>query len=311
MPRPTYSVLDLGSNSFHMLHAAVADDGRIQVRDKFKQYVSLGSGLKKNGDLRRRHQRAALHCLREIARVLRRQNPDCFVAVATNAFRRQRTPDFRVRCEAALGRPIRVLSSAEEGDYIYRGVVQTTPTGGPDRCILDIGGSSTELILGSGARPSCVLSWQLGSAVLTERFFATDRLRRGNWESAVGYTDETITFAGRGRIHLPGIRTLYGASGAIRAISNTLAQHGISDGVIDPDAVERLVRLLLGAKLGHRLRHLDRYRTRVFLGGLAVLHTVFRLLEARRLQPARGAVREGVLLELHQQAQAARAARAA
>ena len=308
MPAPTYSVLDLGSNSFHMLHAAVAADGRIQVRDKFKQYVSLGSGLKKNGDIRRRYRHAALHCLHEVARVLRRQRPDCFAAVATNAFRRQRSADFHDRCEAALGHPIRVLSSAEEGDYIYRGVVQTTPTGGPDRCILDIGGSSTELILGSGARPSCVLSWQIGSAVLTERFFATDRLRRGNWESAVDYTGETITFAGRGRIHLPGIRTLYGASGAVRAISNTLVQHGIGDGAIDPDAVERLVRLLLGAKLGPRLRHLDRYRTRVFLGGLAVMHTVFQLLEVRRLEPARGAIREGVLLELHQRAQAARAA---
>lgn len=308
MPAPTYSVLDLGSNSFHMLHAAVAADGRIQVRDKFKQYVSLGSGLKKNGDIRRRYRHAALHCLHEVARVLRRQRPDCFAAVATNAFRRQRSADFRDRCEAALGHPIRVLSSAEEGDYIYRGVVQTTPTGGPDRCILDIGGSSTELILGSGARPSCVLSWQVGSAVLTERFFATDRLRRGNWESAVDYTGETITFAGRGRIHLPGIRTLYGASGAIRAVSNTLVQHGIGDGAIDPDAVERLVRLLLGAKLEPRLRHLDRYRTRVFLGGLAVMHTVFQLLEVRRLEPARGAIREGVLLELHQRAQAARAA---
>lgn len=308
MPAPTYSVLDLGSNSFHMLHAAVAADGRIQVRDKFKQYVSLGSGLKKNGDIRRRYRHAALHCLHEVARVLRRQRPDCFAAVATNAFRRQRSADFRDRCEAALGHPIRVLSSAEEGDYIYRGVVQTTPTGGPDRCILDIGGSSTELILGSGARPSCVLSWQVGSAVLTERFFATDRLRRGNWESAVDYTGETITFAGRGRIHLPGIRTLYGASGAIRAVSNTLVQHGIGDGAIDPDAVERLVRRLLGAKLEPRLRHLDRYRTRVFLGGLAVMHTVFQLLEVRRLEPARGAIREGVLLELHQRAQAARAA---
>lgn len=308
MPAPTYSVLDLGSNSFHMLHAAVAADGRIQVRDKFKQYVSLGSGLKKNGDIRRRYRHAALHCLHEVARVLRRQRPDCFAAVATNAFRRQRSADFHDRCEAALGHPIRVLSSAEEGDYIYRGVVQTTPTGGPDRCILDIGGSSTELILGSGARPSCVLSWQVGSAVLTERFFATDRLRRGNWESAVDYTGETITFAGRGRIHLPGIRTLYGASGAVRAISNTLVQHGIGDGAIDPDAVERLVRLLLGAKLGPRLRHLDRYRTRVFLGGLAVMHTVFQLLEVRRLEPARGAIREGVLLELHQRARAASAA---
>ena len=308
MPPPTYSVLDLGSNSFHMLHAAVAADGRIQVRDKFKQYVSLGSGMKKNGDIRRRHQAAACNCLREIARVVRRERPSCFAAVATNAFRRQRAGDFHARCEAALGHPIRVLSSAEEGDYIYRGVVQTTPTGGPDRCILDIGGSSTELILGSGERPSCVLSWQVGSAVLTERFFATDRLRRGNWEAAVGYTGETITFAGRGRIHLPGIRTLYGASGAIRAVSNTLAEHGISDGAIDPEAVERLVRLLLGAKLGHRLRHLDRYRTQVFLGGLAVMHTVFQLLEVQRLEPARGAIREGVLLELHQQAQAARAA---
>ena len=308
MPAPTYSVLDLGSNSFHMLHAAVAADGRIQARDKFKQYVSLGSGLKKNGDIRRRYRHAALHCLHEVARVLRRQRPDCFAAVATNAFRRQRSADFHDRCEAALGHPIRVLSSAEEGDYIYRGVVQTTPTGGPDRCILDIGGSSTELILGSGARPSCVLSWQVGSAVLTERFFATDRLRRGNWESAVDYTGETITFAGRGRIHLPGIRTLYGASGAVRAISNTLVQHGIGDGAIDPDAVERLVRLLLGAKLGPRLRHLDRYRTRVFLGGLAVMHTVFQLLEVRRLEPARGAIREGVLLELHQRARAASAA---
>ena len=308
MPQPTYSVLDLGSNSFHMLHAAVADDGRIQVRDKFKQYVSLGSGMKKNGDIRRRHREAACNCLREIARVVRRERPTCFAAVATNAFRRQRSSDFHARCEAALGHPIRVLSSAEEGDYIYRGVVQTTPTGGPDRCILDIGGSSTELILGSGERPSCVLSWQIGSAVLTERFFATDRLRRGNWEAAVGYAGETITFAGRGRIHLPGIRTLYGASGAIRAVSNTLAEHGVSDGAIDPAAVERLVRLLLGAKLGHRLRHLDRYRTQVFLGGLAVMHAVFQLLEVRRLEPARGAIREGVLLELHQQAQAARAA---
>ena len=300
---PTYSVLDLGSNSFHMIYARVDEDGSIAVLDKFKQYVSLGAGLKKNGDLRERYQHAAFNCLREASKVIRRQKPTYFSAVATNAFRCQRDDRFKNSCERALGHPIRVLSSEEEGDYIYRGVVQTTPLSGQDHCILDIGGSSTEFILGSGSHASCILSWQLGSAVLTERFFDTRRLRPANWQAAVDYADETITLAGKGRIHLPGIQTMYGASGAIRAISNTMIELGINDtGIINAEAVEGLVQSLLNIRIGSHFKHLDRYRVQVFLGGLAILHALFELLDVRDLKPARGAMREGVLLELHQQA---------
>ncbi len=297
---PTCSVLDLGSNSFHMIYARI-DDGRVVVLDKFKQYVSLGSGLKKNGDIRPSYQHAAFNCLREASKVIRRQRPDRFAAIATNAFRRQKDDTFRRKCERMLGHPIRVLSSAEEGDYIYRGVIQTTPLDGHDHCILDIGGSSTEFILGSGAHPSCILSWQLGSAVVTERFFAGTRLRLANWRSAVEYADETIAPKDKAHIHLPGIDTLYGASGAIRAISNTLVALDISDGLIHADAIDTLVNSLLNEHIRSHLKHLDRYRVQVFLGGLAILHALFELLEVKQLRPAGGAIREGVLLEMHQQ----------
>lgn len=300
---PAYSVLDLGSNSFHMIYARVEEDGKITVLDKFKQYVSLGAGLKQNGEIRERYQHAAVNCLREASKVIRRQQPDYFSAVATNAFRCQKDDYFKNLCERALGHPIRVLSSEEEGDYIYRGAVQTTPLSGQDHCILDIGGSSTEFILGSGARASCILSWQLGSAILTERFFDTRTLRPANWQAAVDYADETMTLAGKGRIHLPGIETMYGASGAIRAISNTMIKLGVNDtGTIDAEAVEELVQSLLNIRIGSRFKHLDRYRVQVFLGGLAILHAIFELLDVRDLKPARGAIREGVLLEMHQQA---------
>ena len=299
---PTYSILDLGSNSFHMIYARVEEDGNIVILDKFKQYVSLGAGLKENGDIRSRYQHAAFNCLKEASKVIRRQQPAYFSAVATNAFRCQKNDQFRLQCEHALGHPIRVLSSEEEGDYIYRGVVQTTPLSGRDHCILDIGGSSTEFILGSGTRASCILSWQLGSAVLTERFFDTPRLRLANWQAAVDYADQTITLAGKGHIHLPGIQTMYGASGAIRAISNTLIKLGISKaGTINAEAVEELVQSLLDVHICSHFKHLDHYRVQVFLGGLAILHALFELLDVKDLKPARGALREGVLLELHQQ----------
>ena len=299
----TYSVLDLGSNSFHMIYARVEENGRITVLDKFKQYVSLGAGLKENGEIRKRHQQAAFNCLKEASKVIHRQQPTCFVAVATNAFRCQKNDSFKNLCERALGHPIRVLSSEEEGDYIYRGVVQTTSLSGRDHCILDIGGSSTEFILGSSDRASCILSWQLGSAILTERFFDTPRLRATNWKAAVDYADETITLAGKGRIHLPGIQTMYGASGAIRAISATLIELGINNtGIINAEAVEQLVQNLLNIHIHSHFKHLDRYRVQVFLGGLAILHALFELLDVRDLMPAQGAIREGVLLELHQQA---------
>lgn len=300
---PTYSVLDLGSNSFHMIYARVEKNGKITILDKFKQYVSLGAGLKKNGEIKERYQHAAFNCLREASKVIHRQRPTCFAAVATNAFRCQKDDRFQLQCERALGHPIRVLSSEEEGDYIYRGVVQTTPLSGQDHCVLDIGGSSTEFILGSGDRASCILSWQLGSAILTERFFDTRRLRPANWQAAVDYADQTITLAGKGHIHLPGIQTMYGTSGAIRAISNTLTTLGINDtGIIDPEAVEELVQNLLNIHIQSHFKHLDRYRVRVFLGGLAILHALFELLDVKDLRPAQGAIREGVLLELHQQA---------
>ncbi len=306
--KPTYSVLDLGSNSFHMIYAQVNDDGQIKILDKFKQYVSLGSGLKKNGDLRRKYQHAAFNCLREASRVVRQHKPDCFAAIATNAFRLQRNDRFLLGCERALGHPIRVISSEEEGDYIYRGAVQTTRMQGPDNCILDIGGSSTEFILGSTARPSCILSWQVGSAVLTERFFHTDRLRLNNWNAAIEYTDEIIAPTGKAHIHLPGIQVLYGTSGAIRAISNTLIKLGYTDGTIDAEAIDRLVAVLVDKRVCARLTHLDHYRVEVFLGGLAILHALFELLEVKRLKPANGSIREGVLLEMHEMTTSAKAA---
>ena len=298
--KPTYSVLDLGSNSFHMIYGQVDKNGQIKILDKFKQYVSLGSGLKKNGDLRRKHRHAALNCLREASRVIRRQNPDYFAAIATNAFRLQRSNRFRLDCERVLGHPIRVLSSAEEGDYIYRGAVETTQMQGPDNCILDIGGSSTEFVLGSTSRPSCILSWQVGSAVLTERFFHTDRLKLANWTAAVEYTDEVIAPTGKAHFHLPGIQVLYGTSGTIRAISNTLVKLGYTDGTIDAEAIDRLVAILTDRRVYPRLTHLDHYRAEVFLGGLAILHALFELLEVKHLKPANGSIREGVLLQMHQ-----------
>jgi len=306
--KPTYSVLDLGSNSFHMIYARVDKHGQVVLLDKFKQYVSLGSGLKKNGDIRRGHRHAALNCLREVARVLKRQKPDCFAAIATNAFRLQRNDRFLCNCERVLGHPIRVLTSEEEGDYVYQGAVQTTPMPGPDHCILDVGGSSTELILGSTSRPSCILSWQVGSAVLTERFFHTDRLKLTNWNAAVEYTDQVIAPENKAQIYLPGIQVMYGTSGAIRAISNTLRKLGFTDGTIDAEAIDQLVAVLIDKRVCARLTHLDNYRVQVFLGGLAILHALFELLEVKRLKPACGSIREGVLLEMHQMTTKAKAA---
>ena len=92
-------------------------------------------------------------------------------------------------------------------------------------------------------------------------------------------------------------------STTIRAISNTMIKLGVNDtGTIDAEAVEELVQSLLNMRIGSRFKHLDRYRVQVFLGGLAILHAIFELLDVRDLKPARGAIREGVLLEMHQQA---------
>jgi len=149
----TFAAIDLGSNSFHMIVCRLSD-GDLQVEDKLREMVRLGAGLDARRVLDEETQERALACLERFGQRLRGIHPTRIRAVGTNTLRTARNaPEFLARAEQALGQPIEIIAGTEEARLIYLGVAHSTGADTSRRFVMDIGGGSTELIVGEGFEP--------------------------------------------------------------------------------------------------------------------------------------------------------------
>ena len=179
------AAVDLGSNSFHLLVASVSGR-RILVLDSMREMLRFGSGLDARGRISQKAEARALACLKRFGDRLSSYNPEYVRAVGTNTLRRARdTREFLAEGGRMLGRPIEVISGIEEARLIYRGVCAYMPPSRERRLVVDIGGGSTELIVGQGNEPKLMESLAIGSVAVTDQFFLRGGVTQKNYQEAL------------------------------------------------------------------------------------------------------------------------------
>jgi exopolyphosphatase/guanosine-5'-triphosphate,3'-diphosphate pyrophosphatase len=294
------AAIDLGSNSFHMVVSRYVL-GQLRTVDRIREMVRLAEGLDDTGGLRADVRQRALECLSRFGQRLRDIPPQRVRAVATNTVRRLAAPQaFLVPAETALGHAIEIISGREEARLIYLGVAHAQPPKpGQLRLVIDIGGGSTECIIGSGLDAIERESLQLGCVATTARFFGDGKLSRKRWDEAlIEVAAQFQQFTGVYR-HLGWQETL-GASGTIKAIGEICAAMKLTKGAITAQALPQVRERLLGASRIELidLPGLSDERRPIIAGGLLVLEAAFATLELERLGVSKAALREGVLHDM-------------
>lgn len=297
-PQPLLAAVDLGSNSFRLQVARVEGD-QFYMLDGLREPVRLAAGLMADNYLDVAAQERALKALSLFAERLRGLPHEAVRAVGTNSLRvAKNAADFIPQAERALGFPIEVIAGREEARLIYMGVAHGLPPSPANRLVMDIGGGSTEFIIGNGLNPIKLESLYMGCVSYSGRYFADGKITRHNLkqaELAARSELQTIVADYRGQW-----QDAMGSSGTARMLAEVLEQNGYSDGDITRDGLEMLRAHILRVgdvqKLNMPGLKADRLST--FAGGFAIMYAAFCELDIARMQPALGALREGVLYDL-------------
>jgi exopolyphosphatase / guanosine-5'-triphosphate,3'-diphosphate pyrophosphatase len=293
------AAVDLGSNSFR-LEIGRYDSGHIERVEYLKEVVRQGSGLDDHKNLSLVAMERGWDCLARFAERLQGFRKHQVRAVATQTLREARNrDDFVRRAQLVLGFPIDVISGHEEARLIYQGVSHLLPQSPEKRLVFDIGGRSTEMILGQGYTPLRMESYRLGSVAWSTRYFpggqASAALLRTAVVAAKAVLDEATETFPRSEWGVA-----YGSSGTVGAVCDVLHANGFASGTISRAGLDWLTDRWL--KAGHaddlRLDGLKDDRRAVLAGGLSILHALFELLELQEVQRAEGALRQGALYDL-------------
>jgi exopolyphosphatase/guanosine-5'-triphosphate,3'-diphosphate pyrophosphatase len=293
------AALDLGSNSFHMIVGRLSG-GQLHIVDKMREPVRLGAGLDHRRNLTPEAQRRALEVLGRMGQRVRDMPPNRVRIVGTNTLRQARNaPEFLERAHQALGHPIEVIAGREEARLIYLGVSQTMTSQAERRLVVDIGGGSTECIIGEKAEILEADSLFMGCVSWTMRFFGDGELSESRFvEAEIAAKLELEPIIRRYRSL--GWEVALGCSGTVHAIKRLVRANGWSTDRISHKGVRRLRKALISAGQLSRveLLGLTEDRRPVLPGGVAILGTIFEAFQLEELSPAPGALREGALYDL-------------
>jgi exopolyphosphatase/guanosine-5'-triphosphate,3'-diphosphate pyrophosphatase len=293
------AAVDLGSNSFHMVVARFML-GQLRIVDRIKEHVRLAEGLDGTGGLDEDALARALDCLSRFGQRLANVPRKRVRAIATNTVRQLRNPQsFLAPAEAALGHDIEIVAGREEARLVYLGVAHGNPPRGKRRLVMDIGGGSTEFIIGAGFEALERESLQMGCIATTRRFFADGKLNRKRWKDAqTEVTAEFQQFAATYR-NL-GWQEAYGSSGTIKAIGEMCLAMRLTRGAVTDTALAEIRdRLLDFDRIEDiKLPGLPADRRPVIAGGLLILDAAFAELGLKRMQVSENALREGVLYDI-------------
>ncbi|MDI3260637.1 MAG: exopolyphosphatase [Sinobacteraceae bacterium] len=293
------AAVDLGSNSFHML-VARESGGQLQVLDRLREAVRLAAGLDAQGRLSAAAQARALECLSRFGQRLHGIPSQRVRVVGTNTLRRlQHGEAFIAAAERALGHPIEVISGLEEARLVYSGVTHGMGEAKPQRLVVDIGGGSTELIIGRYQEPRLMESTALGCVTHTQRFFPDGEISKRRMHEARLAARVELEFVER-RFRASGWDLAIGASGTVRGAWRVMQAHGWIGECITREALEKTLELTVRAGRVERLElpGLREDRRPVFAGGLAVLAAVFDALGLREMETSEYALREGLIYDL-------------
>ncbi len=292
------AAIDLGSNSFHMVVARI-EDGHIHILDNLKEMVRLGAGLDDNGILSQESRTRALACLERFSERVNDFPPGSVAAVGTKTLRQAKNSRIFLRnaCDV-LGHPISVIGGREEARLVYLGVSHSLVAEDGIRFVMDIGGGSTELILGEDFEPLHLRSLNMGCVSMSRRFFKNGRLGRKHWKKA-GIAAHLELRPVRRHFQKVDWTSATGASGTIKAIGRVVQRLGIDSYHITLESLYSIRNRMIAAG---RLAELDlpglkHDRQPVFAGGLAILIATFEALKITTMEVSDGALREGLLYE--------------
>jgi len=303
MPRPAaadmLAVVDMGSNSFRLEVGRVEGD-QIYRLDTWRETLRIGAGVDSKGRLTPEARRAALACLARFGERIKGLHPSAVRAVATNTFRvAANARTFLPQAERALGFPIDVITGHEEARLIYNGVAHVLPASTEPRLVIDIGGGSTEFIIGRGLVPERLESLKIGCVGLTQRYFPDGGLPATAFAAADTTARAEIEAIAR-EFARDQWREAYASSGTALALAEILEQNGLSAAGITRDGLARLRKRMVGA--GHvsrlQLTALKPERAPVLAAGLAIMGAALSELDVERINPVGGALRLGVLYDL-------------
>jgi len=294
------AAIDLGSNSYHMVVARYTL-GQLRTVDRLRETVRMAEGLDGRGGLDAEVRQRALRCLSRFGQRIRDIPPHRVRAVATNTVRRLAAPQaFLMPAETALGHAIEIVSGREEARLVYLGVAEAQPPrSGHRRLVIDIGGGSTECIIGRGFETLERDSVQLGAVGGTLRYFGSGKLSRRKWREAL--IDASVEFQQFAATYRSlGWQEVIGASGTNKAIGEICAAMKLTKGAVTAEALPVVRDALLRA--GHidniKLPGLSDDRRPIIAGGLLVLEAAFASLDLQRMMVSKAALREGVLYDM-------------
>ncbi|MBI2374106.1 MAG: exopolyphosphatase [Deltaproteobacteria bacterium] len=296
---PLVAGVDLGSNSFHMIVARLAGT-RLEVLDKLRDNVRLQAGLDDRKILSDEAMGRALECLSRFGQRLAHMGAGSVRAVGTNTLRQAKNTDrFLPLAEAALGHPIEIIYGREEARLVYLGVAHAMPELAGHRLVVDIGGGSTECILGEGNEPLELHSLYMGSVSYSMRFFPDGRIREEDMRRAEIAAQLELRSLTRGFFE-QGWSHAVGSSGTILASAEVLRANGWSNQGITAKGLKKLRKAIITAGNAQTLNlpGLQPQRAPVFAGGIAILSAVFDALGLEQLAVSDSALREGIVLDL-------------
>lgn len=294
-----FAAVDLGSNSFR-LHIGKHDGDSIKIIKSARDPIRLGAGLDAQGNLTPMAMATALQSLTQMAALMSTYRLDAVRVVATNAMRIARNAaEFLPAAEKAIGFPIEIISGEEEGRLIYFGVACSLGLPFERRLVLDIGGGSSELILGAGQEIELVESFGIGTVNQSQAFFSSGVIDEVSFDAAIlssrsRFEDAAPLYRERGW------QQAYGSSGTLRAIADAIARNDIGDGTLSRANAEMLKTRLIefGDTSRIALTGLKPDRATVIVGGLATLIGAMQELGIQRMLPIEAGLRMGVLWDL-------------
>lgn len=298
-PNQTFAAVDLGSNSFHMVIAR-ATDGAVHVVDRLREPVRLAWGLNDAGRLDQASVDRALACLERFGERIRHLPADNVRAVGTNTLRKAQDAGGLVdAAKERLGHPIEIIDGLEEARLIYLGVAYSATETHGRRLVVDIGGGSTECIIGHHFEPVERDSLYMGCVSFSRNFFPGGRLTRERMKAAEVAAQLEVQSIEE-RYQALGWHSAMGASGTINAVASMVQENNLGNEGITLRNLKKLRKLILQAGHIDRLNipGLQPDRQPVIAGGVAILLALFERLSIDRMAPAAGALREGLLYDL-------------
>lgn len=294
-----YAAVDLGSNSFHLVVSRY-EHGEFVVLDRQREVVRLAGGLDEHNFLSNEVAEKAIQCLQKFGQLLRGIPSTRVRVVGTNALRRLKNKNrFLEKAEQALGHSIDIIAGREEARLIYLGVSKWSAIADESRLVIDIGGGSTEVIVGSGDTPQCRESLEMGCVVFSNQFFEDGELTKERFQQAKLAAELKLQPVIK-QFRLVGWNKVIGCSGTMKSLALVADVSGVSGGIIKRNDLQNLLEQ--ATEFGHidklKLPNLSNDRRPVFAGGLAILLALFEIFDIEQMSVSEIALREGVLYDL-------------